>query len=55
MERQDEVLHYDQTARIHVQNTFMKDVCSLVNVMEELGNPFEEESKDLFVVDSKEI
>ena len=45
----DEVLHHDQTAS--VQNAFRKDVCSLVNVMEELGNPFNEESDDLLVFD----
>ena len=39
MERREEVLHHDK--RASVQNAFMKDVCSLVNVMEELGNPFE--------------
>ena len=53
MGRQDEVLHHDQTAS--VQNAFRTDVCSLGNVMEELGNPFEEQSEDLFVLDSKEI
>ena len=53
MGRRDEVLHHDR--RASVQNAFWKDVCSLVNVMEELGNPFEEESEDLLVLDSKEI
>jgi len=32
-----------------------KDVRSLVKVMEELGNPFEEDSEDLLVLDRKEI
>ena len=50
MERRHEVIHHDQTA--NVQNA---DVCSLGNVMEELGSPFEEESEDLLVFDSKEI
>ena len=53
MGRRDEVLHHDQTA--NVQNAFRKDVCSFVNVMEELGKPLEEDSKDLFVLDRKEI
>ena len=53
MGRRHEVIHHDQTA--NVQNVFRKDVCSLGNVMEELGNPFEEESEDLLVLDSKEI
>ena len=37
-----------------VQTLFTKDVCSLVNVVEELGNPFEEESMDLVALDTKE-
>ena len=53
MGRRHEVIHHDQTA--NVQNAFRKDVCSLGNAMEELGNPFEEESEDLLVLDSKEI
>ena len=53
MGRQDEVLHHDQTA--NVQSAFRKDVCSLINVMEELANPFKEESADLLFLDSKEI
>jgi len=53
MGRRHEVIHHDQTA--NVQNAFRKDVCSLGNVMEELGNPFEEESEDLLVLDCKEI
>ena len=53
MERWVDVLHHDQTGSM--QNAFRKDVCSLINVMEELGNPFEEESKDLPVFDGKEI
>ena len=36
-------------------NAFRKDVYSLVNVMEELGNLFEEESEYLLVLDSKEF
>ena len=38
-----------------IQATFGKDVLSLINVMEDLGNPFEEEGTDLLVLDSKEI
>ena len=53
MGRRHEVIHHDQTA--NVQNAFRKDVCSLGNVMEELGNTFQEESEDLLVLDSKEI
>ena len=45
--------HHNQTPSI--QATFARDVCSLVSTMEEFGNPFEEESSDLLVFDSKEI
>ena len=45
--------HHDQTPS--VQTSFAKDVCSLISVMEELGNPFEEESTDVLILDSKEI
>ena len=40
-----------------MQTWFTKDVRALVNVLEELGNPFEEErlSMDLIVLDTKEI
>jgi len=37
MGRRDEVLHHDQTTSM--QNAFRKDVCSFVNVMEEMGIP----------------
>jgi len=53
MGRRDELLHHEQTEG--VQNAFRKDVCSLVNVMEKLGNPFEDEGEDLLVLDSKKI
>ena len=45
--------HHDQTPT--VQANFGKDVLSLISVMEDLGNPFEEESTDFLVLDSKEI
>jgi len=45
--------HHDQSAC--AQSTFIKDVQSMVNVMEDFGNPFEEESQDLLVLDTKEI
>ena len=35
--------------------SFAKNVHSLVTVIEELGNPFEEESQDLLLLDTKEI
>ena len=45
--------HHDQTAG--VQTSFAKDVHSLINVFEEMGNPFDEKSQDLLVLDTKEI
>ena len=45
--------HHDQTPSVQI--SFVKDVRSLVSVMEDLGNPFEEASGDLLVLDSKEI
>ena len=38
-----------------VQASFAQYVSFLVRVIEELGNPFEEESQDLIVLDTKEI
>ncbi|KAG7171269.1 hypothetical protein Hamer_G013721 [Homarus americanus] len=45
--------HHDQIPS--VQTSFIKDVHSLVSVIEELGNPFEEESLDLVALHTKEI
>ena len=45
--------HHEQVP--HVQTTFAKDVKSLVATFEELGNPFLEYSKELFVIDTKII
>ena len=50
---QEETRHHEETPS--VQNTFARDVRSLVAVIEELGNPFEEDSQDLLVLDTKEI
>ena len=33
----------------------MKDVRSLVGVIEAMGNPFEEESQDVVILDTKDI
>ena len=44
---------HDQTPTF--QANFGKDLLSLISVIEGLGNPFEEESTDLLVLDSKEI
>ena len=45
--------HHDQTANVHA--AFVKDVCSLVDVIDELGNPFEEESEELIALHTKEF
>ena len=50
---QEETRHHEETPS--VQNTFARDVRSLLAVIEELGNPFEEDSHDLMVLDTKEI
>ena len=41
-EKRVDLCHHDQTSS--VQKSFAKDVRSLVSVIEELGNPFDEES-----------
>ena len=48
-----DMCHLDQASSVQV--SFAKDVCSLVIVIEELVNPFEEESQDLLLLDNKEI
>jgi len=45
--------HHDQSAS--VQSAFVKDVQSMVNVMEDFGNPFTDDCQDLLVLDTKEI
>ena len=45
--------HHDQTAS--VQAAFVKDVISLVDVIDEPGNPFEEESEELIALHTKEF
>ena len=50
---QEKTRHHEEASS--VQNTFAKVVRSLVAVIEVLGNPFEEDSQDLLVLDTKEI
>ena len=48
--------HHDQT--LCVQASFARDVYSILGVIKEMGNPFEEsqeESQDLVIFDSKDI
>jgi len=51
--RPPDTRHHDQSASVH--SAFVKDVQSIISVMEDFGNPFEEESQDLLVLDTKEI
>ncbi|KAL7373698.1 hypothetical protein ABVT39_012891 [Epinephelus coioides] len=50
---QSENRHHEQQPAM--QEAFMKHVRSLTAVIEEMGNPFLEESQDLLVLDSKDI
>ena len=45
--------HHEQLPS--VQSAFGKDVRALVSSIEEMGNPFEEDTADLLVLDTKEI
>lgn len=49
----DDTRHHEQ--RPAVQATFLKQVQALTTTMEEMGNPFTEESHDLIQLDSKDI
>ena len=51
--KSDNTHHHDQTASVQV--SFIKDVQSLVNTIEHFGNLFQEESKDVIVLHSKEL
>ena len=53
-------LHANEETRHHEeapssQKAFARDVQTLVTVIEELENPFEEECLDLLVLDAKEV
>ena len=45
--------HHEQTK--HAQMTFGRDITSLTAVIEEMGNPFPENSNDLLVLDSRDL
>ena len=49
----DSTKHHEQT--MSVQTNFAQEVKSLVDVFEEMGNPFKEDSGDLLTVDTKII
>ncbi|KAK3734698.1 hypothetical protein QZH41_002108 [Actinostola sp. cb2023] len=52
-EKNQQRKHHEQVPSI--QNAFLKNVKSLVNVIEDLGNPFKEDSGDLLALDTKDI
>jgi len=45
--------HHDQTPS--VQASFVKNVRSLVDIIEKMGNPFEDESQGVFKLDTKKM
>ena len=47
--------HRHHEKHLVVQTSFLKEVKSLVAVIEEMGNPFLEQSHDLLVLDTKDI
>jgi hypothetical protein len=51
--RQPDFRHHEQTK--HVQMTFAQDVRSLTSTIEEMGNPFSENSSDLLVLDNRDL
>ena len=54
MEKQDrDCCHHEQ--KRHTQVVFARDVKALSAAMEDMGNPFTEESSDLLVLDSRNI
>ena len=48
---QNEKQHHKQTKEI--QTSFKKDATALIDVIDDMGNPFQQESVDLLVLDSK--
>lgn len=52
-EAQEQTVHHEQTPQ--AQNTFLERVKKLSNCLQDLGNPFEEESRDLYSIDTRDI
>ena len=46
-------LHHEQTP--HTQKTFLERVQKLSPVLQDLGNPFQEDSADLFSIATKDV
>ena len=53
MKKKDTDRHHEQIPS--VQKTFLSQVKSVTDVMEELGNPFADTSKDPYMLDTKRI
>ena len=49
----EDIQHHEQMNGMQIK--FDQDVRSLVSVLDEMGNPFEEDNEDLMVLDTKEI
>ena len=52
-EAQEQTVHHEQT--LQAQKTFLERVKKLSNFLQDLGNPFEEESRDLYSIDTRDI
>ena len=52
--RKDLDLRHQEEAK-HVQKSFIRDVKNLTNTIEEMGNPFTENSSDLLLLDSRDL
>ena len=50
-EAQEQTVHHEQT--LQAQKTFLERVKKLSNCLQDLGNPFEEESRDLYSIDTR--
>lgn len=53
MEQDNDCSHHEQ--KKHTQIAFARNVKALSGAMEEMGNPFTEDSSDLLVLDSRNI
>lgn len=53
MKKKDTERHHEQIPS--VQKTFLSQVKSVINVMEELGNPFADTGTDIYTLDTKQI
>ena len=52
-EKQEDVRHHEQIKG--VQNTFWNQVNAVCSTIEEMGNPFEDQTGDLFALDTRDI